>query len=258
MPDALEQQSAAEALARLPEVEGRVAALRRRLAQHMDLPAGARMLDVGAALGLYVGAWSRAGYEAVGIEPWGEAVAASREIAREMGVDLEIVEGVAEDLPFEDASFDLVVAVSVLEHVKNPERVFAEAARVLRPGGGFYFYTTSALCPRQSEIRLFPAFPWYPPSLQKRIMRWAAERHPWLVRGTENPAYHWFTPKATGRSLRRAGFRSVLDRWDLRLDAENESIGGLGARLAHATKRHRTARGLANVIVPESAYLALK
>lgn len=256
MSGALEQQSAAEALGRLPEVERRVAVIRRRLAQYMDLPGGARVLDVGAALGLYVGAWSRAGYEAVGVEPWKGAIAGSQQVAREMGVDLTIVEGVAEHLPFEDESFDLVVAISVLEHVSDPQRVFAEVARVLRRGGGFYFYTTSAICPRQAEIRLFPAFPWYPPPVQKRIMRWAAMRHPWLVRGTEAPAYHWYTPWGTRRSLRNAGFRSVVDRWALRLDDEN--AGGFRGRLARAAKRNRGARGAAHLVVPESSYLALK
>jgi SAM-dependent methyltransferase len=41
----------------------------------------------------------------------------------------------AEDLPFEDDSFDLLLSTQVLEHVEDPARVVAEAGRVLRPGG---------------------------------------------------------------------------------------------------------------------------
>lgn len=41
----------------------------------------------------------------------------------------------AEELPFEDGSFDLLLSAHVLEHVADPVRVVAEAGRVLRPGG---------------------------------------------------------------------------------------------------------------------------
>jgi len=44
-------------------------------------------------------------------------------------------------LPFADGSFDAVCALDFLEHVTAPHRVIAEAARVLRPGGQFFFHT---------------------------------------------------------------------------------------------------------------------
>jgi SAM-dependent methyltransferase len=60
--------------------------------------------------------------------------------ARYVGVDwterpnIDVV-APAEDLPFEDGSFDLLLSTQVLEHVDDPARVVAEAGRVLRPGG---------------------------------------------------------------------------------------------------------------------------
>jgi 2-polyprenyl-6-hydroxyphenyl methylase/3-demethylubiquinone-9 3-methyltransferase len=44
-------------------------------------------------------------------------------------------------LPFGDAAFDAVCALDFLEHVTDPGRAIAEAARVLRPGGLFFFHT---------------------------------------------------------------------------------------------------------------------
>lgn len=251
---ALERESTEQALDRLPEAFDRVAILRRRFAQFVDLSPGARVLDIGAALGLHLAAWNLSGYEAVGVEPWADAVSASREIERETGASFEIVQGEGEHLPFPDASFDLVTAISVLEHTRDPERVFAEARRVLRPSGAFYFSTTSAVCPRQAEIRLFVGFPWYPDRLRKRIMRWATEEHPWLVNGTSAPAYHWFTPAGVNRSLQAAGFSQVIDRWALRRDEEET---GMRLRIARAARENTAARLVANVLVEGSGYLAL-
>ena len=45
--------------------------------------------------------------------------------------------GLGESIPYPDASFDLVFADNVFEHLPDPARVFAEVARVLRPGGVF-------------------------------------------------------------------------------------------------------------------------
>jgi len=42
-------------------------------------------------------------------------------------------------LTFPDAVFDLVISQDVMEHVPNPERAFAEIARVLKPGGAHVF-----------------------------------------------------------------------------------------------------------------------
>jgi len=50
-------------------------------------------------------------------------------------------------LPFANASFDCVVASWVLEHLAAPQAVFAEVARVLRPGGRFVFLTPNVRHP---------------------------------------------------------------------------------------------------------------
>jgi len=53
---------------------------------------------------------------------------------------VDVREGDGAELPLADASFDAVVCFTMLHHVPSPERqdrLFAEAARVLRPGGMF-------------------------------------------------------------------------------------------------------------------------
>jgi SAM-dependent methyltransferase len=53
----------------------------------------------------------------------------------------------AERLPFPSSTFDLALAVWMLEHVPEPQRTLTEIARVLKPGGVFLFLTPNALHP---------------------------------------------------------------------------------------------------------------
>ncbi len=59
--------------------------------------------------------------------------------AEGLGVEVETVETEAEELPFEDESFDLVFGHAVLHHIPDLDRAFAEFRRVLRPGGAIAF-----------------------------------------------------------------------------------------------------------------------
>jgi SAM-dependent methyltransferase len=55
------------------------------------------------------------------------------QVATERGLDVR--EGSADDLPFDDQQFDLVALLDTVEHVPNEHGVFAECHRVLKPGG---------------------------------------------------------------------------------------------------------------------------
>jgi ubiquinone/menaquinone biosynthesis C-methylase UbiE len=252
---ATEQQDVETALRRLPAMERDMAKLLRRLEPHLELAPGARVLDLGAAQGVCVAALRRRGLEAVGVEPWDEAREAGRELAEQTGLELELVAGSADSIPYPDASFDLVHAQSVMEHVPDYEAAFAEIGRVLKPGGGFYFMTTSALCPRQNEIRGFPLFPWYPGPLKRRIMDWAVRSRPALVGHTSAPAYHWFTPWTTRRALARAGFTRVLDRWQLK---RADELDGWRRRAFGLLRSNAALRLAGDVAVRDSAYLAIR
>lgn len=61
------------------------------------------------------------------------------EIGRARFESLDLHQGDASAMPFRDASFDIAVSYGSLEHVVTPEVGVAETARVLRPGGRFYF-----------------------------------------------------------------------------------------------------------------------
>jgi len=97
--------------------------------------AGARWLDLGCAYGFLVVEARAAGFEAIGLD-------ASRYALDQVHRHAEpargrVVQAHAERLPFADASFAVVSAFDLVEHVPAPELVLAEVARILRPGGLF-------------------------------------------------------------------------------------------------------------------------
>ncbi|MCC7360442.1 MAG: class I SAM-dependent methyltransferase [Anaerolineales bacterium] len=74
--------------------------------------------------------------------------------------------GVGEALPFAAASFDVVLALWVLEHVTRPAALLAEARRVLVPGGHFLFLTPNAHHP----LLLANRFSWAFPAVQRVLV----------------------------------------------------------------------------------------
>ncbi len=90
---------------------------------------GRRVLDLGCRYGALTRAYAE-GNDVVGVDVDREALAE----AAKLGIETRVAD-VDEPLPFADASFDVVVAGELLEHVRDPERLVGEASRILRPGG---------------------------------------------------------------------------------------------------------------------------
>ncbi len=90
---------------------------------------GRRVLDLGCRYGALT-RWYLEGNEVVGMDVDREALTE----AAALGIETHWGD-VEEAFPFPDASFDVVVAGELLEHVREPGGVVAEASRVLRPGG---------------------------------------------------------------------------------------------------------------------------
>lgn len=109
---------------------------------HWDLPArGETVIDVGSGAGLDAVIAARAvGPEGrvIGIDMTPDMLERARRSASELGLDnLEFREGVAEDLPIESDSVDLVISNGVLNLVPDKESAYREISRVLIPGARF-------------------------------------------------------------------------------------------------------------------------
>lgn len=100
-----------------------------------DLHDGHRVLDVGTGDGTYAIEAARRGASVVGLDTSPAMLNAAETRARAAGLHIDVRTGSATALPFADASFDRVLAVTVLCFVDDPARTLAEMARVTRPGG---------------------------------------------------------------------------------------------------------------------------
>ena len=105
------------------------------LCEAVDVRAGARVLDVAAGNGNASLAAARRGADVVATDYVEALLDQARRRAEADGLPLETRVADAENLPFEDGSFDFVLSTFGVMFTPNPERAAAELSRACRPGG---------------------------------------------------------------------------------------------------------------------------
>jgi ubiquinone/menaquinone biosynthesis C-methylase UbiE len=157
-------------------VATRIVLASEQLVDTADLHAGWRVLDVATGSGNAAIAAARLGCTAVGIDYVPSLLESGRRRAGVEGLDVELLEGDAEAIPFADDSFDAVTSVFGSMFAPNHDQAASELLRVTRPGGtialvswspdgfiGDLFRTTAAHVP--------------PPAGLRSPMLWGTESH---------------------------------------------------------------------------------
>ncbi len=133
---------------------------------------GRRILDVGCGLGMYVARFRQFSEEVYGVDVDPEKVAqASLSLPN-------IYQAAAEDLPFPDNTFEVVVLNEVLEHVQDDRKAVAEAYRCLQNGGHMIVFVPNRLYPFETHgiflfgryhFGLFPFVNYLPDAIRDRF-----------------------------------------------------------------------------------------
>ncbi|HZU90783.1 MAG TPA: bifunctional 2-polyprenyl-6-hydroxyphenol methylase/3-demethylubiquinol 3-O-methyltransferase UbiG [Stellaceae bacterium] len=98
---------------------------------------GLRLIDIGCGGGLVAEPMARLGCAVTGIDAGEKAIAVARHHAAASGLAIDYRTAAAESLAESGALFDAALALEVVEHVADPEILFAAIGALLRPGGVF-------------------------------------------------------------------------------------------------------------------------
>lgn len=131
-------------------------------AEHATPLAGVRVADIGCGGGLFAEALATSGAAVTGIDPAEASLAVARAHAQAMGLSITYRAAGVEDVAAEGASFDLVTAMEVVEHVADVDAFVLDLATIVRPGGGLLLSTLNRTA-RSYGLAIVGA---------ERILRW--------------------------------------------------------------------------------------
>jgi SAM-dependent methyltransferase len=213
------------------------------LAEAVDLRPGQRVLDVACGNGNASLAAARRFCEVVGIDYVPMLLDEGRQRAEADGLAVDFREGDAENLPFPDSSFDVVLSTIGVMFAPNQEKAASELLRVLRPGGkigmanwvpdgyvGNLFRTIGRHVPPPAGLK--PPFRWGTEEglrelfgdglgslqAQRRSFMWrfpSARHHVEFLRGYYGPLYRAFeTLDEEGQKTLEGDLISVVEHYN--------------------------------------------
>lgn len=162
-----------------------------------DRIAGKDVLEIGAGTGVHARLLAQAGANLSAVDLTPTAVELTRKRLAEHGLDADVREADAEHLPFADASFDFVWSWGVIHHSESTEKVAAEIARVLRPGG-----TLALMVYNRSSITYW---------IQYQLIRGVFGLR--LLRESPAEVANRYSDGVIARHYTRAGLTQLLDPW---------------------------------------------
>jgi 2-polyprenyl-6-hydroxyphenyl methylase / 3-demethylubiquinone-9 3-methyltransferase len=197
----------------------RLAYIRDRAADHfgrdrtrLDSLAGLRILDIGCGGGILCEPLARLGAAVVGADPSADNIAVARRHAAQSGLVIDYRETTAEALAQAGETFDIVLAMEVVEHVSDLALFLNAAGAMVKPGG-LLFVATINRTAKSFAFAIVGA---------EYVLRW-------LPRGT----HRWdkfVTPKELDLAIEHSGLRLTrqtgvvynpfADRWQLAADVD--------------------------------------
>jgi 2-polyprenyl-6-hydroxyphenyl methylase/3-demethylubiquinone-9 3-methyltransferase len=197
----------------------RIGFIRDTAARHFGRTAGGdapldglTLCEIGSGGGLLTEPMRRLGAEVTGVDPSPRNIGIARAHAESSGLKITYLQCAAEDMVERGESFDIVLAMEVVEHVANVDAFIASCAQLVKPGGLIFFATLNRTA-KAFALAIVGA---------EYIMRW-------LPRGTHD--WRKFQkPSELAHPLRRAGFaieqmtgvtyNPLADRWSLSRDLD--------------------------------------
>lgn len=164
------------------------------------LQPGDKILEIGCGIGTIVAELGKQGYDAVGTDISRVAIEYGR--AKYGSIRLEVQP--AEELPYADGTFDVVLSFDLFEHIACIDRHVGEVHRLLKPGGHYLFETPNKLSSVVAETLAYKSLKW------RRV----------------HPSLH--TPGQLRRRLARHGFETRFIKMDQMNEYTRSKLRELG------------------------------
>ena len=187
--------------------------IRATLEAIAPIPETARVLEVGSGV---TGLLYTFGGDIVGVDPLADEY---RGRWPNRTRDVELIKAFGEELPFPDAAFEVALCYNVVDHAERPAEILAEIARVLKPGGLFYFSVNVHHPIYRAAAAVHAA--------------WRAAGVPFEITPFADHTDH-FTPGTARRLFRNLPFRIALSELDVeaaKAKAREEAPRHIGDRL---------------------------
>ena len=186
-----------------------------RIDSHCQANKSARILDYGCGTGILNLLLLLKGYDDVhGVDVVEKFDSRILQLMNFENASFNLV-GVDDPLPFDDKSFDVISSSLVLEHVKNVELYYSEAARVLKPGGVCFFNFPHRLKPYDTHSRCW-FIHYFPKPIRKILWDIFARQE-----GKYLNDYLFLRTAATHRKIAQKYFTHVEDATVKRIKGTN-------------------------------------
>jgi 2-polyprenyl-6-hydroxyphenyl methylase / 3-demethylubiquinone-9 3-methyltransferase len=188
------------------------------LATHFKLPSGLRrlsglrLLDIGCGGGLISEPLARLGADVTGIDPAPENIETARRHAEASGLTISYRQALVEDLAAENATFDAVLCLEVVEHVPDVAAFLKVCSGLVRPGGLMIVSTLNRTL-KAYFLAIIGA---------EYILRWLpVGTHQWERFVTPDELRgHLTSAGLTEPSLRGLVYDPLADQWSLSADTD--------------------------------------
>lgn len=211
------------------------------------------LLEIGTGTGWLQILCRRQGVPCRGLEIDPQLVNCAHELAARQGVTLDLDMGNLDHTDLGERRYDVIIATSTFEHVKDWRGGLAKVYRALKPGGAFFFGSTNKFSFTSGEYS-FPFYGWYPDAVRYRIRQYyqGPDIMEWGI------DFNQFTHPQLRRTFKRLGFTAAYDRVDA-LDPND---------LTHPTWKKQVAlrllknvpglRSIALTFAPTTLFICLK
>jgi 2-polyprenyl-3-methyl-5-hydroxy-6-metoxy-1,4-benzoquinol methylase len=180
-----------------------------------NLDSSTKVLEIGTGTGWLLILCERLGMKSKGIEVRPELVHFAQELGRKYGITPDIDLGNLDEIDLLKQEYDVIIATSTFEHVKDWKSGLKKVFDALKPGGLFFFYSTNKFAFKQGEYD-FPLYGWLPNEWRYRLRK-ARQGEEIMQWGID---FHQFTYFGLRRFFKQLGFSKILDRVDV-LDPNN-------------------------------------